>query len=661
MAYIQKVVYKTIAKILVCTLVYIMIITPSFSIDLHASSASIEPIVIKKEDLIWDPENGDLYSTYDGEYGQWVDKGTYWKTRMGGPGEWSKFRFNMPYTRIYKVRFKAVDVPTSRGSIMDIIINGERVGSYNHSGDPEEVIYGDIRLKAGENEVKFLVTGSNSGTYFYQQIGGFDFLPPEESLYGEHYGSGFTKEATGEPLGGGKGYSQMISVTEATFTVSTLDELEEALSAASKAEDAYGSDANRGFIIYIDGDAEIDMSSRANIPLEVPGNVTLASARGMNGSLGGKLFTKVASTNGLFKTTGPNVRFTGLRIEGNDPDRHDELDDIYGIPLSQGIYSEYYLEVDNCEISAFSLAGIRTNNAYIHHNYLHHSQRKGLGYLIALDNMPKTDGYVLAEGNIFEKFRHAIAGMGAHWERYEARYNTFKDGTLHALDMHSKDEGKTLPDGGIYMAGDWVKIHHNTFYDDFMYYNEKQKEKNRPHEIIYIRGVPFEGAFIEYNEFPDLNPEDGYQAMLQNNSYGNFFVGKNKYGSDGEIIEGQIHRSYIGMYPAPRFSLSNADITDKYGQSISSISEADRFINVSAKIGNLNRLDEEIIFIVALKDEGGQVKDIVRVKRALGPVDRETIEVGFNLPADVSGYSVEIFAWNNMEEMYPVTKVITFE
>jgi hypothetical protein len=616
-------------------------------------------IPINKIDLEWEPENGDLYSLYDGQYTQWQDKDTYWKTRMGAPDTWSKFRFDIPFAGTYKVRFKAV--PTSRGSIMDIIINGQNIGSYNHAGDPEEVMYGDVELIEGLNEVQFVVTGSNGGVYYYQQIVGFDFLPPGESIHGEHYGSGLTLEATGNPLGGGEGYSDIISVTEATYTVSTLEELEVALNAASVTDAVYGPEGNEGFIIYINDDAEIDMSSRASTPLKVPGNITIASGRGNNGSLGGKLFTTSASSNGLFKTTGPDVRFTGLRIEGDDPERHDELNSSYDLPLSQGIYSEYYLEVDNSEISAFSLASIRANNAYIHHNHMHHNLRKGLGYSIALDHMPPTDGHVLAEGNLFEHFRHAIAGMGAHWERYEARYNTFKDGTLHHLDQHSVNEGKTLPEGGLHMAGEWIKIHHNTFYDDFQYYSETQKEKNRPHRIIYIRGIPFEGVFIDYNHFPDVDPIDASYAMSQNNSYGNFFVGKNKYGSEEEIIEGHELASYTGKYPAPSFNLSNATFTGRSGQSVSSFSETDGFINVSARIANENRQAYEVTFIVAVKDAGGQVKDIAKVTKTLAAVSAETIEVGFELPDEVSGYSVEIFAWNNMEEMYPVTDVITFE
>lgn len=619
---------------------------------------SLKPVFIAKENLHWNPEEGDLKTSYEGNRKQWQDMETYWKVRMGGAGDWSQFRFDIPLAGTYNMKFKAV--PTSRGSKMQILINNNVVGSYNHAGDEEEVIFNDVVLKSGENKVRFVVTGSNSGTYFYQQIAGLDFLPPGESVYGEHYGSSFTKAATGDPLGGGKGYSRIISVNDADYIIRTLEELEDALSDISVQRNVSGK-ANDNYIIYIDDDAEIDMSSRAKEPLEIPANVTLASGRGFNGSLGGKLFTSVASSKGLFKTTGPNVRFTGLRIEGDDPDRHDELKSSYALPLSQGIYSEHYVEVDNCEVSAFSFAGIRTNNAYIHHNYLHHSQRKGLGYLIALDHLPETKGYVLAEGNIFEKFRHAIAGMGAYWERYEARYNTFKDGTLHHLDMHSKDEGKSLPDGGIHIAGQYVKIHHNTFYDDFMYYNKKQEERNAPHVLIYIRGVPFEGAYIDYNEFADLEPEDGYQAMLQNNSYGNFFVGKNKYGPKGDILEGQVRRSYSGRYPSPEFSLSNVVIRNRDGQHISTISEANGFINISAEIGNLNRIDEEIAFIVALKGKDGQVEHMARVERTLGHIDKETIEIGFKLPADVSGYSVEIYALNNdSEETGPATDIITF-
>ena len=56
----------------------------------------------------------------------------------------------------------------------------------------------------------------------------------------------------------------------------------------------------------------------------------------------------------------------------------------YGISAGSGMHR---LEVDNCEMAGFSLAAISlsaSSGHAVHHNYLHHTQRQGLGYGVVL-------------------------------------------------------------------------------------------------------------------------------------------------------------------------------------------------------------------------------------------------------------------------------------
>ena len=82
---------------------------------------------------------------------------------------------------------------------------------------------------------------------------------------------------TGNPIGGGAGYSDI--KTTGDYIVKTKEELLEALSKAKAGE-----------VVFIPHGVEIDMTGTSNVA--IPGGVTLAGTRGHNGSPGARLFTK---------------------------------------------------------------------------------------------------------------------------------------------------------------------------------------------------------------------------------------------------------------------------------------------------------------------------------------------------------------------------------
>ena len=79
---------------------------------------------------------------------------------------------------------------------------------------------------------------------------------------------------TGDPIGGGEGYRDIIA--EGDFTVRTADELAAALKAAKP-----------GQVIYVPDGVEIDLAARST--LSIPAGVTLAGSRGLDGSSGGRM------------------------------------------------------------------------------------------------------------------------------------------------------------------------------------------------------------------------------------------------------------------------------------------------------------------------------------------------------------------------------------
>ena len=324
-------------------------------------------------------------------------------------------------------------------------------------------------------------------------------------LNGQIYGA--TANELG-PIGGGTGYTQIVS--EGDFVVSTLDELLDALSKATS-----------GQTVFIPAETEIDCTARVYIEqlvIEVPEGVTLAGNRGQAGSKGALICSDALDTPTLIRATGPDVRITGLRIQGPNPKRY--LDHhrrsfaegrgheyYYKFPTSNGISTEQAgLEVDNCEISAFSHGGInltKGDRCHVHHNYIHNCQYAGLGYGICHNTASS-----LIEQSLFDFNRHSIAGTGRPGCGYEARNNVELGTSLsHCFDMHG---GRDREDGTD-VAGTTILIHHNTF--------------RAPNTPVVIRGVPEDTCEVQGNWFPrHAAPEQAVRASektrVRDNAYG---------------------------------------------------------------------------------------------------------------------------------------------
>ena len=311
------------------------------------------------------------------------------------------------------------------------------------------------------------------------------------------------------PIGGGEGYAN--TITGGDYIVEDLDALLDALSKATA-----------GQVVFIPAETEIDLTARIYIEqlvLEVGEGVTLAGERGHNGSKGALLSSDALKTPIMIRPTGPNVRITGLRIQGPNPKRYlehhkrafgpggDGSEYYYKFPTSDGIKAEHsHLEVDNCEISAFGHAGIyliKGEGHHIHHNFIHHCQYNGLGYGVSHDTAAS-----LIEYNLFDSNRHSIAGTGRPGCNYIARHNVELGESLsHCFDMHG---GRDRKDGTA-IAGTSIEIYNNTF--------------RAPQTPIVIRGVPEEICEVHHNWFVQHdNAADAVRAdektKVENNAYG---------------------------------------------------------------------------------------------------------------------------------------------
>ncbi|ADJ13680.1 right-handed parallel beta-helix repeat-containing protein [Halalkalicoccus jeotgali] len=274
---------------------------------------------------------------------------------------------------------------------------------------------------------------------------------------------------SGEAVGGGEGYERTVSPADADAVVSTREELLSAL------------DGGAGRTIYVADDATIDLSARR---ITIPGDVTLASGRGTDGSPGA-LITADERASRLFQVYEEGVRITGLRFRGHHVGYYDPSGGAWSNDsLALRAYAD--CEIDNCELYGWTHAAIGVGRhgsdpldsaAHVHHCSIHDNMMAGLGYGVVVYR-----GDPLIEHNYFDGNRHSIAGGGGPGCSYEARHNLQGPNSLiFGFEMHSP-------------GGDRIDVHHNTF-------ELVENRGGSTTAAVAVRGTPASGARVVDNWF----------------------------------------------------------------------------------------------------------------------------------------------------------------
>ena len=344
---------------------------------------------------------------------------------------------------------------------------------------------------------------------------------------------------TENPIGGGKGYSELLDVTSADIVIN-----------ANNADPLYFSDvvknAQPGQTIFIENNVVMDLTGIPTI--FVPNGVTIASGR--NGLDEGALlytydmalFQKNEDRHyPMFRVIGSGSRITGIRLRGpsrqkgcnqKDNKGNTQILNKVGILIAHceprhytGICAQNQapqtdVVIDNCEIFDFPGASIQVGVAKPHHtpsnekfnifdgiiirnNHIHHNLQRGLGYGVLVN-----DAFVKVYANLFEFNRHDIADSGWPRSGYEASCNVIRSGGLsHNFDVHNyREVGDNESIGVTSMAGKHYFIHHNEFLDDGS--GRDRIEDNNDCisgagslTYIYFRGRPRTYARIENNYF----------------------------------------------------------------------------------------------------------------------------------------------------------------
>ena len=327
---------------------------------------------------------------------------------------------------------------------------------------------------------------------------------------GDAYDPDAFEGADGYPHGG------RVTSDDADYVATNRSELQDALDQASS-----------GDVVWIPGDETIDATGPAedntyygNTPFVVPAGVTVASDRGQDGSKGAKLTKTRPDVAATFRVVADDVRITGLRLIGPEPEFYTKddrgVDSIYGVGVSMGVWiegpSDYgadtvsgdtegveNVEVDNCHFSGFIYNCIRVNgfswigsppleNVYIHHNEMVDTPSPGLGYGVNV----MANANPLVEYNYFDNNRHATAGSGTVGCGYTARSNLFGPRTRgHVIDMHGS--------GGS--AGVELVVEDNVVLATESPYDAPDPIEQGVQESVKIRAAPEEQAVIRGNWF----------------------------------------------------------------------------------------------------------------------------------------------------------------
>ncbi|WP_336344820.1 hypothetical protein [Halalkalicoccus ordinarius] len=296
------------------------------------------------------------------------------------------------------------------------------------------------------------------------------------------------------PIGGGNGYGGGLHPSDADTEVSTADGLLSALDGSSD-------------VIAIANDAVIDLTGENQIDL---GSKTLVSYRGRNGQEGALIRTDSRGYYGrrpytLFDSGG-SPRVSGLRIRGARATggftRWDYDDNLAQAIRLRGPGGE----IDNCELFGWTWNTVHlkgdgegtVTEAEVHHNHIHKSYQRGYGYGITIRR-----GFGEIHHNYFDETRHTIAGYGWWNSGFVVENNVFGPRHYsHPIDMHCLEENQATarvgdnpndPDYDL-RAGGEMRVRNNTFCMD-------RRTQGGGINAIAIRGVPWDGVWVENNRF----------------------------------------------------------------------------------------------------------------------------------------------------------------
>jgi hypothetical protein len=283
---------------------------------------------------------------------------------------------------------------------------------------------------------------------------------------------------TGDPVGGGPGYSRIIPRAQADHAVSSVRDLVDWMDTYEAWDGRQwvlrrgGHPAAAGEVVFVA--ADLDITGYRN--LNPGGGVTLASNRGEvlaagRFAPGARLWSTDfyfdiphgGATPFLIDVQNQRCRITGLIVEGPNPYHlaniayiHEE----HGI--SAGIRTGPKVEIDNVEVrfcDKYAVQHAHPQGCWLHHSYLHDTCLEGYGYGVWHGGSGRADaGIAAVEACHLDRHKHYTDAASRQFDVLY-RYNAYFEARYQNQVNHHGNKQGEIPGGRWWLRNIWYAPH----------------------------------------------------------------------------------------------------------------------------------------------------------------------------------------------------------
>lgn len=163
------------------------------------------------------------------------------------------------------------------------------------------------------------------------------------------------------------------------------------------------------------------------------------------------------------------------------------------------------------------------------------------------------------------------------------------------------------------------------------------------HDTVYRMGIAWQNT--AYNQPPHIG----------------FYLGEDVR---DRVLAGELKAPNVVYTNAPDgsdvFLVSDVEFTNYAGDPVTSLTP-NGDIAVRATVANRTNTARSATLIIALYDANHTLRNYAKVAWDAAPSESRTLEAGFRLPADVTGYRVKAFVWDDMTNMTPLSNAVVLQ
>lgn len=132
--------------------------------------------------------------------------------------------------------------------------------------------------------------------------------------------------------------------------------------------------------------------------------------------------------------------------------------------------------------------------------------------------------------------------------------------------------------------------------------------------------------------------------------YNTYKFVRNQYPPEGEEEEPE----YKGIV------IDACTFTNILGKDELTVLQPGSTVMANITVRNDDTKGNSVVIVTALYDKDAKMERIALVEKTLTAGETETLKAGFDLPDTIDGHCVKVFVWDNLDNMNPISNVITF-